>query len=193
MSRAGSPDSAPVKASAPGWPACILLVGLTGSGKSTVGRELASRIGHRFVDLDSEVERLAGKPISEIFRQGGEVAFRNLEARVTARLREEREVIVATGGGWMARQDIERSWPGSVRVWLRVTPGTALRRLGEDVHTRPMLDPEGAAASLERLLDVRRAAYAEAECEVDTERRSPAEVVAETLKQLRGIRLTESA
>jgi shikimate kinase len=193
MSEAGHPDPARVNARTVEWPVCILLVGLTGAGKSTVGRELSARIGYRFVDLDKEIERQSGKSISEIFREGGEAAFRVLEARATSSLHDEHEVIVATGGGWMARQDIQRSWPGSVRVWLKVAPETALRRLGQRVHTRPMLDPEGAADSLKRLLETRRAAYAEAECEVDTVARSPDEVVDEMLKQLRGIRLTGGA
>jgi len=193
MSGAGSTDPARASARMMEWPACILLVGLTGAGKSTVGRELSRRIDYRFVDLDLEIERQAERSISEIFREGGEAAFRSLEARATLSLHVEHEVIVATGGGWMARQDIQRWWPGSVRVWLKVTPETALRRLGQRVHTRPMLDPEGPADSLKRLLEMRRASYSEAECEVDTEARSPGEVVDEMLKQLRGIRLTGGA
>ena len=174
-------------------PSCILLVGLSGSGKSTVGRELANRIGYRFVDLDSEIESVAGASVREIFQARGESGFRRLEAEATEAIRGVRDIVVATGGGWMAREDIERAWPDSVRVWLRVRPETAMQRLASWLETRPLLDPGAPERSLARRLEARRAAYADAEYEVDTEGRSPAEVVDEALKQLRGIRLTGNA
>lgn len=175
------------------WPSCILLVGLSGSGKSTVGRELANRIGYRFVDLDSEIESIAGGSVRQIFLARGESGFRRLEAEATEAIRGVRDIVVATGGGWMARKDIERAWPGSVRVWLRVRPDTATGRLAPWLETRPLLAPDAPKGSLAALLASRSAAYAEAECEVNTERRSPDEVVDEALKQLRGIRLTGNA
>jgi shikimate kinase len=182
-----------VKAVPDRWPSCILLVGLSGSGKSTVGKELADRIGYRFVDLDSEIEAVAGQSVPEIFQALGESGFRRLEAEATEAIRGRRGLVVATGGGWMARQDIETAWSDSVRVWLCVRPETAARRLDRRLETRPLLEPGAPEASLGRLLDARRAAYSDAECEVDTEGRSAPEVVDEVLKQLRGYRLTGNA
>jgi shikimate kinase len=175
------------------WPSRIFLVGLSGSGKSTVGRELADRIGYGFVDLDGEIETVAGQSVPEIFRTRGESVFRRLEAEATEAIRSRRHLVVATGGGWMARSDIDRATPGSVRVWLRVRPETAARRLALRMATRPLVDPDAPEDSLARTLAARRAAYADAECEVDTEDRSPTEVVEEALKQLRGYCLTGNA
>lgn len=158
-----------------------------------MGRGLADRIGYRFVDLDSEIETVAGRSVEEIFRTLGESGFRRLEAEATEGIRGRRRLVVATGGGWMARRDIERAWPGSVRVWLDVRPETAARRLGGGSLTRPLLDPEAPEVTLRSLLDARRVAYAGAECVVDTEDRSAPDVVDEVLKQLRGYRLTGSA
>lgn len=175
------------------WPSLIYLVGLSGSGKSTVGRELAHRLGYGFVDLDSEIETVAGRSVLEIFRTGGETVFRRLEAEATEAIRGRRDLVVATGGGWMARPDIERTAPDGVRMWLRVRPETAARRLAPQVSTRPLLDRAAPADSLARMLAARRSAYAEAELAVETEGRSPTEVVEEALKQLRGYCLTGNA
>lgn len=158
-----------------------------------MGRELAARLGYRFVDLDGEIEAAAGRSVSEIFETQGESAFRRLETEATRAIRGRRDLVVATGGGWMARSDIDRAAPGSVRVWLRVRPATAARRLAGRPGTRPLVDADAPEASLARTLAARHAAYAEAECEVDTEGRSPAEVAEETLKQLRGYCLTGNA
>jgi shikimate kinase len=145
------------------------------------------------VDLDNEIEAIAGQSVPEIFQALGESGFRRLEAEATEAIRGRRGLVVATGGGWMARQDIETAWSDSVRVWLHVRPETAARRLDRRLEARPLLEPGAPEASLGRLLDARRAAYADAECEVDTEDRSAPEVVDEILKQLRGYRLTGSA
>lgn len=150
----------------PTKPEKIVLVGIMGAGKSTVGRLLADRLGYAFVDLDDEVEALAGRSIPEIFDAGGETLFRELEEEATALQDETTGAVLAVGGGWMARPEIRDRWPGSVRVWLRVTPEEAWHRLANDVDARPMLDPDRPTESLERLLAVREAAYARAEISV---------------------------
>lgn len=173
-------------------PGRILLVGLSGAGKSTVGGLLAERLGYAFVDLDREVERAAGRSVAVLFEEAGEAEFRRLEAGASEAARERVRAVVATGGGWMARDDLPRAWTEAVRVWLRVSPATAARRLG-GAGDRPLLasaDPEPALA---RLLEERRRAYAEAELAVETEGRSPAEVVDAILKQLPRTRLPRAS
>lgn len=164
----------------------IVLVGFMAAGKSTVGVLLAARLGRSFMDLDAEVERRAGRPVEEIFRQEGEDEFRRLEAEATRDLDDRSPVVVAAGGGWMARPELRERWPEAVRVWLRVSPEEALRRIGDDVESRPMLDPSSPARSVRAILESRRRDYARAELHVDTDDRSPEEVAEAILDRLRG-------
>lgn len=167
-------------------PRRIWLVGLSGAGKSTIGRLLARRLRYRYVDLDREVEELAGATIPRLFRDGGEAGFRRIEARAASRAARETDVVVATGGGWMARRDIDRSSGGRVRVWLRVRPETAIHRLSrEGAEARPLLAGPDPAAALATLLAAREAAYAEAEVVLETDGRKPEEVVEAALSSLR--------
>lgn len=164
----------------------IVLVGFMAAGKSTVGVLLAARLGRPFMDLDAEVERRAGRPVEEIFRQEGEDEFRRLEAEATRDLDDRSPVVVAAGGGWMARPELRDRWPEAVRVWLRVSPEEALRRIGDDVESRPMLDPSSPARSIRAIMERRRRDYARAELHVDTDDRSPGEVADAILDRLRG-------
>lgn len=169
----------------------VWLVGLSGAGKSAVGPRVARRLGWEYVDLDDHVVARAGESVPEIFRSGGEARFRRLEAESTAALAGRGGVVVATGGGWMARRDLERSWPGCVRVWLGVAPETAAARLASAPGARPLVSDEDPAASLARLLAERRAAYAEAEVAVDTDGVEPEDVADLVLERLRRLGVPE--
>jgi shikimate kinase len=155
----------------------IVLVGLSGAGKTVVGRLLAQRLGFQFLDLDSEVEHLAGCSIADLFAREGEGAFRDLEGHVTRTATVDSETVVSTGGGWMDRPKLREMWPGAVRVWLRVEPESARSRLAQERSTRPLLagpDPESA---LRRMLAHRLAAYEMAEIAVRTDGLAPEAVV----------------
>jgi shikimate kinase len=154
------------------------------AGKSTVGRRLAECLGYSFVDLDEEVERLSKRTIPELFKEGGEAAFRRMEGAVTAALDETRDVVIATGGGWMARPELRDRWPDAVRVWLRVGPLAAWERVEGDLAARPMLDSTDPEGSLRSLMRERTAAYELSELSVNTDRPTPeeaAELVADLL------------
>lgn len=166
-------------------PSRIVIVGFMAAGKSTVGRLVAEEVGYGFVDLDELVERLVGRSVPEIFRSGGEEAFRELEARATARLDDREGVVAAVGGGWMARPALRTRWPDAVRVWLRVGPEEAVRRLEGQLGSRPMLAGEDPVGEARELLASRREDYARAEVAVETEGRSPEEVASEVLGRLR--------
>src|SRR5262245_57732530 len=109
-------------------PRNIILTGFMGSGKSTVGRRLAARLGWRFADLDRLVERRAGLPVAEIFRRRGERAFRRLEHRVIRSLRRKRGWVVAAGGGApVYRPSRAALRAAGLRVWMRAPVGVLAR------------------------------------------------------------------
>jgi len=161
----------------------IVLIGFMGAGKSTVGPLLARALGWRFVDLDAEVERAEGSSVAELIRGRGVERFRELESRTGRRVLRRRRVVVAAGGGWAAE-------PGhmdlldelSVAVWLRVTPETALARTRTARHSRPLLDVGDPLEAARDLLRARTAHYCRSDITIDTENRSPAEVVREIMR-----------
>ncbi len=159
----------------------IVLVGLSGSGKSTVARRLAERLGWRAVDSDEVLERRAGKPIPRIFAEDGEAAFRALESTALADACREPHAVVATGGGVVT---VEANWPVMRRdalvVHLGASPETLLRRLeeharrdGRDVAARPLLAGAEPLAALQAMTVRRAADYARADVALDTEGRAP--------------------
>ncbi len=165
-------------ASSPTGP--IVLVGLSGAGKTVVGAILARRLGWAFLDLDEEVERVEGRSIAEIFAMDGEAAFRDREAMVTRGARVDGSTVVSTGGGWMGRPALRDTWPGAVRVWLRVEPESAVRRLAQLASTRPLLAGPDPEVALQKLLVERLHSYRLAEIAIRTDGLSP-EAVAEAI------------
>jgi shikimate kinase len=140
----------------------IVLVGLMGVGKSTVGRRLAARLGRPFFDADAEIEAAAGMTVAEIFAKFGEAHFRDGERRVTARLMEGPPSVIATGGGAFA-DDSTRAMilEQGLAVWLDADIATLVERVGRRDH-RPLLRNRDAADVLTELAERRNAAYAEA-------------------------------
>ena len=176
-----APDPTRLASSGP-----VVLVGLSGAGKTVVGRLLAERLGWPFIDLDSEVERLEGLAVLEIFAVRGEAGFRELERRATLEVGAGTGTVVSTGGGWMARPELRDAWPGAVRVWLSVDPATAAARLAREPRTRPLLAGPDPEASLRKLLAQRLPAYRLAEVHVRTDERTPSDVVDEVYRELAG-------
>jgi shikimate kinase len=142
---------------------------LPGAGKTSIGSMLAKSLNCPFVDLDADIVRRTGRPISAIFASRGEQHFRLLERDATLRVREARPSVIAPGGGWVTvPETVALLRPPARMAYLKVDPATAARRLRRSAHLRPLLrrDPHGA---LTRLLDARRAAYEAADWVVDAE------------------------
>ncbi len=159
----------------------IILVGLPGSGKSTVGAMLARRLGRTFLDFDVEITRREGMTVGEIFAQFGEPHYRQLEHALTMEVAEFGGMVLAPGGGWMAHPDtVELLRPagggGARLVYLSVTPQRALDRMGSRRSTRPLLQRPDPRGELERLLAMRRAAYETADLFVNVESIDPQRV-----------------
>lgn len=146
----------------------IALVGLSGVGKSSIGRRLAVALGMPFRDADAEVEAAAGRPIAEIFEQYGEAAFRDGERRVIARLLSEPPHVLATGGGAFMHPETRRLIKEkAISVWLKADIDILARRVSRK-ENRPLLagrDPIDVLAAQAR---DRYPVYAEADLEVET-------------------------
>ncbi|WP_420828477.1 shikimate kinase [Maricaulis parjimensis] len=145
----------------------IVLIGLMGVGKTTVGRRLAKALNLDFRDADEEVERAAGRTVAEIFKDFGEAAFRDGERKVIARLLDEKPMVLALGGGAFVDPDTRaRVLDKAVSVWLKADVDTLMKRVTRK-DTRPLLHDPDPRGVLERLLESRTPAYAEANIHVD--------------------------
>jgi shikimate kinase len=159
----------------------VVLVGMPGSGKSSIGRRLSPKLEMDFVDADAEIIKAAnGMTIPEIFAKHGEAEFRSLEARVIGRLLEEKPSVIATGGGaFMNAETRAAARRNGISIWLKAEIPVLMRRVKRK-NDRPLLrgdDPEGV---LKKLLSEREHTYAEADI-VITSRESPHEVVVEEI------------
>jgi shikimate kinase len=159
----------------------LVLVGLPGAGKTSVGRLLAGELGRPFLDFDEELERRNGCSVAELFARGGESAFRIMETRLSAELATRTAMVLAPGGGWMANAEAAATLRPAARIiYLRVSPAAALDRMGAERAARPLLAGADPQAALETLLRQRERLYATADHVLDTEALSVAEV-ADTL------------
>lgn len=164
----------------------IVLVGMMGAGKSTIGRRLAARLRLPFFDADTEIVVAAdGMTIPEIFERYGEPHFRDVEARVIARLLEGESVVLATGGGAFLREETRRHTVAkAVSLWLKADADVIMRRVRRRAD-RPLLqtaDPEGTVV---RLLGEREPVYAKADITISSRDVPHDQIVEECLEALR--------
>ena len=154
----------------------IVLVGLMGCGKSSIGKRLAIKLMLPFVDADDEIEKVAAKSISEIFADQGEAFFRDREHKVISRLLHSGPQVLATGGGAFmhpdTRADIEKS---AISIWLRAELPVLMRRV-QKRDTRPLLKSGNPETTMRRLMETRYPVYAQADLIVDS-REEPHDVI----------------
>lgn len=144
----------------------VVLVGMMGAGKTTVGRRLASRLGRQFIDSDEEIERAAQMSIPEIFEQRGEAEFRAGEMRVITRLLKEKNLVLATGGGAFVNPETRALVKAeAVSVWLKADIDVLFERVSRRSN-RPLLKTADPKATLEKLIADRYPIYAEADVTV---------------------------
>ena len=158
-----------------GAPPALVLVGLPGVGKSTIGAAVAERLGWPFVDLDREIERRAGRTVSEIFAGeifagAGEERFRELEREATRELVGRRRIVLAPGGGWAAQPGLVALLrPHATIIYLAASPAAVAGRLGAGRAERPLLAAGDAVSRLAALLAAREPHYRAADHVIDTE------------------------
>ncbi len=162
----------------------IVLIGMMGAGKSSVGRRLAARLGLDFVDADQEIEAAAGCTIPEIFERHGEAYFRAGERRVMARLMTNGPQVLAAGGGaWMSEETRRHIAASGISVWLKAEAEVLLRRVKRR-NNRPLLAGDDAGQTLRRLLDERNPVYALADITVQSRDVSHEQVVEDIVAAL---------
>jgi shikimate kinase len=164
----------------------IVLVGMMGAGKSSIGRRLAARLGIRFSDADAEIEEAAGMCIADIFEAHGEPSFRSGEARVIARLLEHGPQVLATGGGaFINPQTRDKIHEKGISVWLKAEIDVLSRRLRRR-NDRPLLKTVDPTATLTNILAARNPTYSEANLVVMSRDVPHDVIVEEIVTALRG-------
>lgn len=150
----------------------IALIGFMGTGKTAVGKLLAAKLGKKFVELDSLIEQKAGKTIAEIFRQDGEITFRELEIEVTKEVAGGENLVIACGGGIILNKiNIDRLQQQSRIVYLTASPSVILKRTSGEQNERPLLAVTDRARRIRELLKFRRPFYERAaDIKIDTSR-----------------------
>ena len=151
------------------------------SGKTTIGKELARILNRNFIDTDILIEEREGLSISEIFKRYGEVYFRNIEERTILKAIEDKNTVIATGGGCVTRENVREALREKGLVfWLKVNPETVLSRTEND-RTRPLLEGD-REVKVRSLLLQRESLYKETANYIIDATKSPEEVIAEILQ-----------
>ncbi|MFQ5703377.1 MAG: shikimate kinase [Gemmatimonadales bacterium] len=154
----------------------MVLVGPSGSGKSSVGRLLARKLTSRLFDIDSIIERRTGQKISELFASIGEAEFRAMEREETLRALQEPPAVIVPGGGWAAQpNNLAGLKSRALTVYLETSPEVSAGRLEGD-STRPLLNDGDLLARLRGLLAEREPFYSRCQCRISTDFKSVAEV-----------------
>jgi len=162
----------------------IVLVGLMGAGKSSIGRRLAEKLEIPFVDADHEIEVAADKTIPEIFNDHGEAYFREGERRVISRLIENGAQILSTGGGAFINEETRQSiHDHGISVWLKADLPLLMKRVMKRAD-RPLLQTEDPEAVMQKLMDQRYPVYAKADVTVESRDVQHTQMVNEVIKVL---------
>ena len=162
----------------------LYLIGMMGTGKTTVGQRLAKELGYRFFDTDVLIERVAQKSINELFAEEGETFFRELESQVLGEVSACTRSVIATGGGAVLRPVNWGYLRHGLIIWLDAPISLLIERLAED-DTRPLLKMDNLSLKLETLLAERKSLYQEADLQIAiAKNENPEQIVSKILEQI---------
>lgn len=165
----------------------IYLVGMMGSGKSTLGRHVATALGYRFLDTDTLIEKAAGQSINQIFAEAGETQFRQLETQVLGQVASYKKMVVATGGGIVVERQNWNFLHYGVTVWLDASVDVLYSRLKHD-RDRPLLKTDNPQKTLQTLLNQRKHLYDQADVSVAITQNLPPDVITQRiLEAIQGV------
>jgi len=160
----------------------LVLIGLPGAGKTTVGRLVAEKLHAGFVDIDTVLIRKEGKPITMIFAEKGENAFRDMERKEMETALANQPAVIAPGGGWAAQPgQLDGAKSQAYVIYLKSSPSTAAARAAPS-GTRPVLMGDDPEAQMRELMQTREPFYAQAHATVQTEAKTPDQVAAEVVR-----------
>lgn len=164
----------------------IALIGFMGTGKTVVGKALAGSLRKEFVELDALIEQKAGKTIPEIFRQDGEIAFRELEIEAAKEVAERKNVVIACGGGLVLNKiNIDRLRKECLIVYLTASPEVIIKRTATDENERPLLSVANRDLKIKELLKFRKPFYERAaDITINTSRMDIDSVVAQIMEKV---------
>ncbi len=165
----------------------VALIGFMGTGKTVAGKLLAEKLGKEFIEMDALIEKKAGKSIPEIFRQDGEIRFRELEIEATKEISSRKNAVIACGGGIVLNKiNIDRLRQEAVIVYLTASPEVLLKRTAGDKDGRPLLAVDDRARQIKEMMAYRRPYYERAaDITVNTSRLKVESVVRQILKRLK--------
>jgi len=165
----------------------IALIGFMGTGKTTVGNALADRLGKEFIEMDLLIEQEAGKTIPEIFKQDGEIRFRELEIEVAKQVSGKKNAVIACGGGVVLNKiNIDRLGQECIIIHLTASPEAILKRTSGDENERPLLKVANKALNIRELLRFRKPFYERAaDLTVDTSKLDTNSVAAQIIRRLK--------
>jgi len=161
----------------------IVLIGFMGTGKSSVGKILARKLGLKFVDVDEVIEKTTGMKISEIFAKFGEPRFRDIETEVIKLISQNNRQVIATGGGAILREEnFKKLKDKGIIVWLKASENVILERV-KNCKDRPLLQVENPKQKIKELLTKRIPFYEKADFSINTEELTPEEVAEKIIQE----------
>ena len=165
----------------------IYLIGMMGAGKTTLGQRVAAALGYRFLDTDALIEQAAKQPITQIFAESGETAFRALETQVLSQVASYKKVVIATGGGIVIERQNWNFLHYGATVWLDVPADVLYERL-KTKSDRPLLNTDDPQKALQTILNQRNHLYAQADTRISvTQADTPEQITQRILDALQSV------
>ena len=162
----------------------IALIGMMGSGKSTIGKLLAEKLNLKFYDTDEEIIKLTNYSINQIFEEFSEQTFRTMETIVLAKILNLDNQVIATGGGIIKRKENQELLKNTTTIYLKADNETLLERVKND-NSRPLLNNKNLFLTIQTILYEREPLYEQSKIIVDTTNKTPDEVVNEIIEKIK--------